>query len=57
MTGKTVQSEEVVSATDIPSAPSEQPVVAEVPAQEPKATKKTTPKKTTPKKTSTAKKS
>ena len=53
MTGKTVQSEE----TDIPSAPSEQPVVAEVPAQEPKATKKTTPKKTTPKKTSTAKKS
>ena len=53
MTGKTVQSEE----TDIPSAPSEQPVVAEAPAQEPKATKKTAPKKTTPKKTSTAKKS
>lgn len=57
MTGKTVQSEEVVSATDFPSAPSEQPVVAEAPAQEPKATKKTAPKKTTPKKTSTAKKS
>lgn len=53
MTGKTVQSEE----TDIPSAPSEQPVVVEAPAQEPKATKKTAPKKTTPKKTSTAKKS
>lgn len=53
MTGKTVQSEE----TDIPSAPSEQPVVAEAPAQEPKAPKKTAPKKTTPKKTSTAKKS
>lgn len=53
MTGKTVQSEE----TDVPSAPSEQPVVAEAPAQEPKAPKKTAPKKTTPKKTSTAKKS
>ena len=53
MTGKTVQSEEA----DFPSAPSEQPVVAEAPAQEPKATKKTAPKKTTPKKTSTAKKS
>ena len=53
MTGKTVQSEE----TDFLSAPSEQPVVSEAPAQEPKATKKTAPKKTTPKKTSTAKKS